>query len=239
MTKWIVANIVVNTFVLFGISVHAQVEGLWEIRKVSVGDQIMTPVAKWTRINSDFTYQSRNGWLQNSEGNWTFDKQLSQFIPIEQNGIVDDFGPFEVEIIKDQMTWTRIEDGYKVVVQLERREKIPKGPADNIQCLWDLESAIRDKENLMTTYDPDNKRYYQIRWDRIFVDELGPEGRQTGYWHMNGHRPLLSLINHNGAKLTEQWEVDFFDTEMIWMGVSESNRGIKLTFGRMSRFPVN
>ncbi len=91
MTKWIVANIVVNTFVLFGISVHAQVEGIWEIRKVTVGDQTMTPVSKWTRINSDFIYQSGNGWLQNSEGNWTFDKSLNQFLPIEKNGIVDDF----------------------------------------------------------------------------------------------------------------------------------------------------
>jgi hypothetical protein len=114
MTKWIVANIVVNTFVLFGISVYAQVEGLWEINKVTVGDQTMTPLAKWTRINSDFTYQSGNGWLQNSEGNWTFDKSLNQFLPIEKNGIVDDFGPFEVEIIKDHMTWTRIEAGDEV-----------------------------------------------------------------------------------------------------------------------------
>ena len=52
MTKWIVVNIVVNTCISLGISVHAQVEGLWEIKKVTVGDQTMTPLAKWTRITT-------------------------------------------------------------------------------------------------------------------------------------------------------------------------------------------
>jgi len=180
MTKWIITALVVSTFEFLGIPANAQVEGLWEIRKVTVGDRTMTPLAKWTRINNDFTYKSGNGWLQNSEGNWTFDKQLNQFLPIEKNGMVDDFGPFKVEIIEDRMTWTRIEEGDKVVVQLERIEKIPKGPADNIQGLWDLNSAIRDEENLMSSYDPDNNRYYHIRWDRIFVNDFGPKGRQTG-----------------------------------------------------------
>jgi len=86
--------------------------------------------------------------LQNSEGNWTLDKQLNQFLPIGNNGIVDDFGPFGVEIVKDHMTWTRIGEGDEVVVQLERAEKIPKGPADNIQGLWDLKSPIRDEEKM-------------------------------------------------------------------------------------------
>ena len=50
MTKWIVANIVVSTCISLGIHAYAQVEGLWEIRKVTVGDQTMTPHAKWTRM---------------------------------------------------------------------------------------------------------------------------------------------------------------------------------------------
>jgi hypothetical protein len=50
MTKWIVANIVVSTCISLGIHAYAQVEGLWEIRKVTVGDQTMTPLAKWTRM---------------------------------------------------------------------------------------------------------------------------------------------------------------------------------------------
>ena len=177
MTKWIITAVLVTTLKFLGISVNAQVEGLWEIRKVTVGDQTMTPLAKWTRINSNFIYQSGNGWLQNSEGNWSFDKSLIQFLPIEKDGIADEFGPFEVEIVKDHMSWTRIEDGDK--------------------------------------------------------------GRQTGYWHMNGHRPVLTLINNNGDMSNMNWEVSFHKSEMIWIGASDSNRGIKLTFGRMSRFPVD
>ena len=89
----------------------------------------------------------------------------------------------------------------------------------------------------MSSYDPDNQRYYHIRWDRIFVDDLGPEGRQTGYWHMNGHRPVLTLIYHKGDISNKNWEVSFSETDMTWIGASDSNQGIKLTFGRMSRFP--
>jgi len=175
MTKYIITAIVVGSFEFLGISVCAQVEGLWEISKVTV-------LAKWTRINSDFTYQSGNGWLQNSEGNWTFDQNLNQFLPIEKHGIVDDFGPFEVEIIEDRMTWTRQENGEAVKVHFERIEDLPKGPADKLQGLWDLKNAVRGEENLMSSYDPDNNRYYHIRWDRIYVDDLGPAGRQADEW---------------------------------------------------------
>ena len=37
-----------------------------------MGEMELTPIAKWTQINSDGSYESGNGWLKNSEGQWTF-----------------------------------------------------------------------------------------------------------------------------------------------------------------------
>ena len=53
--------------------------GLWEIQKVEVGEDNMTPVAKWTKINTDGTYQSGNGWLQNSQGQWNYDSKNKMY----------------------------------------------------------------------------------------------------------------------------------------------------------------
>ena len=84
---------------LVGISVRAQPHiGFWRVDKVEVGQETMTPVAKWFRINQDGTYQSGNGWLQNSVGTWTFDKAKNLYVPTEKNGIVDLFGGFEVGV---------------------------------------------------------------------------------------------------------------------------------------------
>ena len=46
--------------------------GLWVVKKVKMGDQEMTPIARWMRFNKDSTQTSGNGWLQHSEGSWVF-----------------------------------------------------------------------------------------------------------------------------------------------------------------------
>lgn len=216
---------------------YAQIEGLWEIKQVTVGNQMMTPTAKWTRINSDSTYQSGNGWLQNSEGAWTL--RGNNYLPIENNGIKDPFGPFKVQNEDDKMTWTRLEDGDTVRVSLKRVNQLPQGPADQIQGLWDLIAVTKGEENLTSQYDPKSKRYVFLRWDRIFIDDLGPAGRLSGFWHMHGHRPSLTFISHDKNKVNEVWKVETSKSSMVWMGESDTNTGVKMVFERMTEFPNN
>ena len=45
------------------------IHGLWLVEKVEVGENSMTPVARWTKFNADRTQTSGNGWLQHSNGN--------------------------------------------------------------------------------------------------------------------------------------------------------------------------
>ena len=126
-----------------------EILGLWEIKNVSVGEEAMNPVAKWTRINPDGTYQSGNGWLQNSSGTWTFNEISMEFLPVEDFGIKEDFGAFIVSFSGGKMLWERHEKGMTVLVILEKIQQLPKSTADWITGLWDLTEAIQSGKTLL------------------------------------------------------------------------------------------
>ena len=73
-------------------SLSQSVLGFWAVKEVMVGTEIKTPVAKWIKVNDDGSYQSGNGWLQNSEGTWSYDKSSQTYLPVEANGIDEHYG---------------------------------------------------------------------------------------------------------------------------------------------------
>jgi hypothetical protein len=215
----------------------AQPTGFWEVTKVSMGDREMTPIAKWSRINEDGTFQSGNGWLQNSAGTWKFDKSESIFIPFETNGIRDPFGGFKVKLSGDRMTWEREEEGALVTVTWTRIESLPMAPADQLKGLWDLKSASKDGIDIQSDMDPDNNYNIHIRWDRLYI-ERSSNGKSTGYWFINAHYPELTLMNHDAEnKPIQSWMISFENDHMVWTGNSDSNRNTTLTFERLNKFP--
>ena len=235
--KKLITFLTVILFISY-VTVKAQsLVGLWEIKEVKVGDQIMTPVAKWTRIKEDHTYESGNGWLQNTTGTWTFDKGKSTFLPKAKNGIKDPFGAFQVEFQKDKMIWQREEEGMLVIVMAERVKQIPMAPADYLAGLWDLQSMKKEGADVTDAFDPDGKHYLFIRWDRIYVDRT-PEGqRTTGYWHMNGHQPEITFLSHEKGKDPESWRIEVNDNQLIMKGISDSNREKEMIYNRIEEFP--
>lgn len=128
----------------------------------------MTPVAKWTIIDDDHTYRSGNGWLQNSVGTWTYDDKVRQFLPTGINGLKDEFGSFKVSFSNENMMWEREEDGMKVQITMERINEMPMSDADKLIGLWDLTQANNNGETITPNFDPENKQYLFIRWDRIY-----------------------------------------------------------------------
>ena len=138
--KTITRLIITLLFFHSSIAFTQDIIGLWEIKKVIVGGKTMTPVAKWTKINKDGSYQSGNGWLQNTEGKWTFNKKNNLYSTTETNGVKDEFGPFTVEVTTNKMTWLREEEGRIVTVSLEKIKKMPKSTSDELMGLWDLVS---------------------------------------------------------------------------------------------------
>jgi hypothetical protein len=224
-------------FVAIQTSTAQSIIGFWEVKSVSVGDKNMTPVAKWTRIHQDGSYQSGNGGIQNSEGTWTFNKRTQFFLPLETNGLKDVYGGFKVRFLKDQMLWEREEDGEIVIVKLERIEKLPKSPADMLVGLWDLKEISENGQTKTSALDPNNKYYIFIRWDRIYVERTPQGNRETGYWYINAHHPEITLMSHGESKKVETWKIGVTDKELKMEGISDSNKGTKITYERLHEFP--
>lgn len=240
---------IVNKFILataictiITCSCYAQSEstlhGLWLMEHVQIGDQEMTPVARWTRILADGTYESGNGWLKSSEGTWTYNETDKAFLPKETNGITDPYGAFTVQPSEDGMTWSRVEDGMEVVVTLKPIDELPKAPSDNVQGLWDLVDAAEGEASALERIDPDGAHYLFIRWDRIYIERDAEGNRGSGYWHMDGHNPVMTLLSHQERQEPQSWNVSFDQQDnLVLKGASDSNRDQTLTYTRIIEFP--
>jgi hypothetical protein len=211
--------------------------GFWEVTEVTVGSEIKTPVAKWTKVNADGTYQAGNGWLQNSEGTWLYDKQARSYSSSEANGLVDNYGAFKVSFKDSAMIWERQEDGLQVTVKLERIKKLPKSTADFLVGIWNLKEVLRSGQSEKSIFDPQRKHYIFIRWDRIYVERT-PEGdKATGYWHINGHRPEITFLSHSERNKSESWSIVVDENELRMTGLSDSTKDLVLEYTRVHDFP--
>ena len=119
------------------LNVNSQVTGLWETTLVTIGQETLTPLAKWTDFKADGSYTSGNGWLTNSDGIWVFEATTNSLTLTVETGFSDEFGPFSVEMLSDSsMKWTRIENGDEVTIFNRRIGEIPKHPASLAVGLW-------------------------------------------------------------------------------------------------------
>lgn len=214
-----------------------QVAGFWGVENVQAGDQEMTPVAKWFRINEDATYQSGNGWLQNSEGTWKYDEQNHTYEPTTKNGLVDEFGAFSVQFKDDKMVWQRAEEGMNVTVTLSRIDELPKAPADLVHGLWDLEQVLENGNDITADFDNENRYYLFIRWDRLYTERTADGERTSGYWYMDAHHPEITLMSHQEGRQPETWNVNVNISNLVLTGLSDSNRDREIHFVRFKQFP--
>ena len=231
--------VLVFSMLFMSFSVCAQKEriiGFWEIQKVEVGDKNMTPVAKWTKINTDGSFQSGNGWLQNAQGSWNYDAEKKTYSAIDALGIKDDFGGFVVSFDKEKMIWEREEEGMSVKVTLSPITAMPMAPADYLVGIWDLVEITENEHSIINDFDGKGKHKLFIRWDRIFIN-FSPEGeRLTGYWHINGHKPEITLLPHQADKKPESWEVTVNEKTLYMKGISDDNQMIQRKYVRRNTF---
>jgi hypothetical protein len=218
-------------------SLSQSVSGFWEVKEVMVGTDIKTPVAKWTRVNDDGSYQAGNGWIQNSEGTWSYDKSSQTYLPVEANGFDDHYGAFKVSFKDTQMIWEREEDGLHVTVKLERITKLPKSTADNFIGLWNLKEPLKKGASEKSLVNQNNKQYIFMRWDRMYVERTPNGDKRMGFWHMNAHRPEVTLISNLQDKKSESWTVLVNDSELRMTGISDSNKGVVMIYTRIHEFP--
>ncbi|WP_074410278.1 hypothetical protein [Aquimarina megaterium] len=217
------------TLFVSGIINSQSITGLWSVDQVSIGDKKMTPIAKWFKYNTDHSYQAGNGWLQNDEGSWTYNKKEKQFLPESKNG-KDEYGAFKVEFSNNKMKWARMEDGMKVIVSLSRISNLPKSPKDKAVGNWQLVSVYKNQENITKSYNPEGKEAIFIRWTGTYRKTHPDTSRSNGYWYMNAHKPELHLIDYNRAIDVQVFIVTFHDNMMTMKPKNSEN--ITFTYKR-------
>ncbi len=195
---------------------HGQsVVGFWGVTNVAVGERDMTPVAKWFRFNKDGTAIGGNGWTKNAVGTWSYNKKTKELAPTNELGIKDDFGPFKVHFIGDTMKWTRQEEGLPVTVSLVQIREMPPAPADLVKGLWTLNKAESSDGHELPDYDPGEKQFIFVRPDMRFRLRNPDASVDHGFWHMDGHRPIMTLINFDQSLDNQEFTVSFEDNQLI------------------------
>ncbi len=186
------------------------VVGFWRVNSVQVGDQNLTPVAKWFFYTNDQTYRAGNGWTQNDIGTWEYDKVQKEFTPKSSINPNDEgYGAFKVHFSGDDMTWEREEDGALVVVNLSRITAMPMAPKDSISGAWQLIRVEQAGQDITDSYDPENTELLLIRNMQTYR-KTNPDGSQAfGYWHMDAHHPELHLIDFDRAVDVQVFVVSF------------------------------
>jgi hypothetical protein len=192
--------------------------GLWKVDQVTVGNENVTPTAKWFLFEADGTMTSGNGRVQNSLGSWAYyEAQLIILQNTPQQ--TDEFGAFQVAFEGENMIWQRMEEGTKVVVTLSSTNEKPLAPWDEIVGRW----KIKEQEINSTNNDiPPSSNFeswdsISLMWDRVYR-KFGEDNQQieSGIWHIGGHSNEVWLINNDG-NTKDKWQLTFENNEMIWV----------------------
>ena len=106
--------------------------------------------------------------------------------------------------------------------------KLPVQPESNVVAIFcSRKRCIFDKEH---------KHKLFVRWDRIYIN-FSPEGNKlTGYWHINGHKPNITLLPHQEGEKAESWTIEVNKKELIMRGISDTNRTIERKYVRSNTF---
>lgn len=223
------------TFFLFSILFFScknepQIIGLWSVKSVMAGDQEMTPNARWTKFNADFTQESGNGWFQHSIGTWKLDMESMNLSVENSNGVNDSNEPFTIAIEGNKMTWKRQEGEQTITVNLERIQKLPMTYGDQVLGLWELKEA-EGEGNYFPNSKEDAKGTLFLKWDRRF-DIRTKNGRITGVYNVHGHKPELELIPYGDQLERSFWKINFKEKQ-IDLTLLNSDSLVKRTFQRI------
>jgi len=195
--------------------------GLWQVEKVQMGENEMTPVSRWIKFNPNGTQTSGNGWLQHSYGTWNLDENMLRVK--DENGITDNADPFFAEIEGERMTWRRQEEGQEVVVSLKRIEKLPQSVGNKLIGLWKLTKATDDGNDITAILNSENKSMLHLRWDNTYVQHNMPKGKNYGVYKIHGHRPEIQLVNYGAESKFSFWSFSIQDSKLILISTDQKS----------------
>lgn len=223
--------VVLILFVLQSCKKEKGIEGLWVVDQVTVANKSMTPIAKWTRFNSDGTQVSGNGWLQHSWGTWQLNKDSLSVIDV--NGIQDQTGPFQIEILESEMNWRRIENGEEVRVSFKRVDEIPQSDRTKLFGLWKLISAYDQGNDISAIVNPDGKAMLQLSWDQMYIQHNLPKGKNYGIYRIHAHKPEIQLVNYGSESSFSFWN---FTLNADQLKLISSDEKSEMNFERIHKY---
>lgn len=190
------------------------VTGLWLVKKVQVGEEEMTPTAKWFQLYETGLLRAGNGGNTNLTGSWLLDRK--SLLMFDKNGKPDEAGAFETTVTEEKrMTWTRIEEDQKVVVQLLKIEPQdwPSAPWDKIQGNW----KIRTSEGMELLPSSLVFESLYFRWDQMVNINFGtPQPNRRSIWRIPAHQSILQLIPIDESLPRSTWQIEFINNHMTW-----------------------
>ena len=205
-----------------------KIVGLWQIEKVSIEKEELTPVAKWTKLNKDNSQESGNGWMQHSVGTWIYDQSRREISITNTNGIKDEYGGFHLEFDQENMIWKRKEEGQNVQVVLKKINKIPRSQSNQLLGIWKL---ITKEENKLE----DSKTYLHFRWDQILINKAKENIRKVGMYKTHGHKNELQVIYYEDPLRQEIW--NFRIHQNILTLISSRNDNHEMKYERINYIP--
>ena len=210
------------------------INGLWVVKKVKMGNQEMTPIARWMKFNADSTQTSGNGWLQHSVGSWSY-KIDSKLLKVENfNGVVDDFNdPFKVDFSDKNMIWKRKEGDFDVTITLEKINKIPTSEANKLYGLWKFESIFENGKEISVSLNPSKKAMLFLRWDNTYELRNYPVGELYGIFKTHAHRLQIDMVSYSKIPKYQFYEFKLEGNNLL-LNSTISDKQIKLT--RINQF---
>lgn len=213
-------------FLWLSTSLSAQAQapiGLWSVTEVKVGEEVMTPTAKWFFIHGDHGLTAGNGYLTNQTGSWAWQADTQTLLFANEQGEQDPAGPFQVSVSDDHMTWQREEEGLAVTVQLQHVAEKPLAPWDRLVGLWQV----------VQPEDEDGADRIFLRWDRRYINRGFANGGNAGVWHFHAHRPELRLLSDQGDEHDSRWQVTFPEPDlMTWTRLDAADAAQLIEFTR-------
>lgn len=219
---------------LTGCEKSSQIEGLWIVSLVQVGDQTMTPNARWTRFNSDHTQESGNGRFEHSYGTWSLDRETHELSIKNTNGLDDLYDPFKVSFEQDKMIWKRNEEGQDLTVTLERSSKLPETYGDKALGLWELENASGGGTYFGESESKTGESIH-FRWDKRFVIR-SRNGKVHGVYNVHGHKSEVELIPYGEPLRRDFWKMEV-EQDQLTLTLLNSEENVVRKFKRTYRFP--
>lgn len=209
------------SFMLLSCEEKNEFVGMWQVEKVQMGENEMTPIARWMQFNEDGTQTSGNGWLQHSYGTWKLNND--QLSVLDENGINSNTDPFSVEVNQDQMTWKRVEDGQEVTVMLKRVQKMPQSGGNKVKGLWKLVKATDDGNDITAILNPNQKSMLHLRWDNTYVQHNMPNEKNYGVYKIHGHKPEIQMVNYGNESKFSFWSFSFEGSKLTLVSTDQKS----------------